>query len=137
MVLTYPLNREAMAMRRREFISGLGSAAAWPVVARAQESKLATIGFLGTVTESAWAPWTAAFVRRLRELGWIEGRNVAIEFRWANERTERFAEIAAEFVRLKVDVIVTASTPPCSRQNTQHQPFQSSLPALPTRFATV
>ena len=98
-------------MRRREFIAGLGSAAAWPMVARAQGSKLPTIGFLGTATELAWAPWTAAFVRRLRELGWIEGRNVAIEFRWANERTERFAEIAAEFVRLKVDVIVTASTP--------------------------
>jgi putative tryptophan/tyrosine transport system substrate-binding protein len=98
-------------MKRREFIAGLGSAGAWPMVARAQGSKLPTIGFLGTVTESAWAPWTAAFVRRLGELGWVDGRNVAIDFRWANERTERFAEIATEFVSLKVDIIVTASTP--------------------------
>ena len=58
-------------------------------------------------TASAWGPWTAAFVQRLRELGWIEGRTVAIEYRWAEARSERFAEIAAEFVRLKVDVIVT------------------------------
>jgi len=94
-------------VRRREFITLLGSAAAaWPLAARAQQ-KLPTIGFLGTTTASAWGPWTAAFVQRLRELGWIEGRNLAIEYRWADARSERFAEIAAEFVRLKVDVIVT------------------------------
>ena len=94
-------------MRRREFITLLGgTAAAWPLMARAQQ-KLPTIGFLGTTTASAWGPWTAAFVQRLRELGWIEGRNLAIEYRWADARSERFAEIAAEFVRLKVDVIVT------------------------------
>jgi ABC-type uncharacterized transport system substrate-binding protein len=92
---------------RREFITLLGgAAAAWPLAARAQQ-KLPTIGFLGTTTASAWGPWTAAFVQRLRELGWIEGRNLAIEYRWADARSERFAEIAAEFVRLKVDVIVT------------------------------
>ena len=93
-------------MKRRKFITLLGGAAAWPLAARAQQ-KLPTIGFLGTTTASAWGPWTAAFVQRLRELGWIEGRNLAIEYRWADARTERFAEIAAEFVRLKVDVIVT------------------------------
>src|SRR5207237_6380768 len=65
------------------------------------------VGFLGTTTVSAWGPWTAAFVQRLRELGWIEGHNLAIEYRWAEGRSKRFAEIAAEFVRLKVDVIVT------------------------------
>src|SRR5258705_8488219 len=69
-----------------------------------------TIGFLGQLTPSAMSQWTAAFVRRLRELGWIEGRTVAIEYRWGEGRNDRFAEIAAEFVRLKVDVIVTAGT---------------------------
>jgi putative ABC transport system substrate-binding protein len=93
-------------VRRRQFITLLGGAAACPLAARAQQ-KLPTIGFLGTTTASAWGPWTAAFVQRLRELGWIEGRNLAIEYRWADARSERFAEIAAEFVRLKVDVIVT------------------------------
>jgi len=95
-------------MRRREFITLLGGAAVWPLAARAQQAgKVPTIGFLGTTTASAWGPWTAAFVQRLRELGWIEGRNLAIEYRWADGRTGRFTEIAAEFVRLKVDVIVT------------------------------
>jgi putative ABC transport system substrate-binding protein len=97
---------------RREFITLLGGAAAsWPVAARAQQAgKLPTIGFLGASTPSAWSPWTAAFVQRLRELGWIEGRTVAIEYRWAEGRNERYADIAAEFVRLKVDVIVTVGS---------------------------
>ena len=99
-------------LRRREFITLLGgAAAAWPLAARAQQpGKLPTIGFLGANTPSAQSQWTAAFVQRLRELGWIEGRTVAIEYRWAEGRSERFAEIAAEFVRLKVDVIVTSGT---------------------------
>ena len=97
-------------MRRREFITLLGSAAAaWPLATRAQQAgKLPTIGFLGSSSASGWSPWTAAFVQRLNELGWVEGRTVAIEYRWADGRSERFAEIAAEFVRLKVDVIVTS-----------------------------
>jgi putative tryptophan/tyrosine transport system substrate-binding protein len=96
-------------MRRRAFIALLGgAAAAWPFAARAQQAgKLPTIGFFGPNTASAWRPWTAAFGQRLHELGWIEGRNLAIEYRWADARSERFAEITAEFVRLKVDVIVT------------------------------
>ena len=93
-------------LKRREFMALLGSATAWPCVARAQQ-KLPMVGIFGTTTASAWAPWTAAFVQRLRELGWIEGRNLTIQYRWADARSERFAEIAAEFVRLKVDVIVT------------------------------
>jgi len=99
----------AIHIRRREFIFTLGgAAAAWPLAARAQQpAKLPTIGYLGTAAASAWAPWTAAFVQRLHELGWIEGRTVAIQYRWAEGRTDRFAEIAAEFVRIKVDVIVT------------------------------
>ena len=95
-------------MRRREFITLIGGAtAAWPLAARAQKpGKLPTIGFLGT-DASVWSPWTAAFVQRLRELGWIEGRTIAIEHRWSEGRPARHAEIAAEFVRLKVDAIVT------------------------------
>jgi putative tryptophan/tyrosine transport system substrate-binding protein len=96
-------------LKRREFITLLGgAAAAWPVAARAQQAaKLPTIGFLGTPAASAWAPWTAAFVQRLRELGWIEGRTVAIQYRWAEGRAERWAEFAVEFVGLNVDVIVS------------------------------
>ena len=86
-----------------------GATAAWPLAARAQQpAKLPTIGFLGGTTPATWSLFVAAFVQRLRELGWIEGRTIAIEYRWAEGRGERFAEIAAEFVRLKVDVIVTA-----------------------------
>src|SRR5262245_20627033 len=104
--------REALAVKRREFITLLGGAAAWPLAARAQQpGKLPTIGFLGQSTRSATSEWTTAFVQRLRELGWTDGRNVAIEYRWGEGRNERFAQIAAEFVRLKVDVIVTAGTP--------------------------
>jgi putative ABC transport system substrate-binding protein len=100
-------------MRRREFITLLGGAAAWPLAARAQQpAKLPTIGFLGAATPSTTNPWIAAFMQRLREFGWIEGRNIAIEYRWAQGRTEPLAEIAAEFVRLKVDVIVTHATAP-------------------------
>src|SRR2546423_1199478 len=99
-------------LRRRDFMTLLGGVAvAWPCGARAQQAgKLPTIGFLGPPTASAGGPWVVAFVQRLRELGWIENRTVTIEHRWAEGRDERFAEIAAEFIRLKVDVIVTAGT---------------------------
>ena len=95
-------------MRRREFIRLFSSTVvAWPLAARAQQAgKLPTIGFLGS-DASAWSPYTAAFVQRLRELGWIEDRTIAIQYRWSEGRAARNAEIAAEFVRLKVDVIVT------------------------------
>jgi putative ABC transport system substrate-binding protein len=97
-------------MRRREFISLLGGAAAsWPLTARAQQAgKLPTIGYLGPTTPAVASQRTAAFVQRLRDLGWTDGRNVAIEYRWAEGNSERAAEFAAEFVRRKVDVIVTA-----------------------------
>jgi putative ABC transport system substrate-binding protein len=99
-------------IRRRDFITLLvGAAAAWPLAARAQPGKLPTIGFLGFTTPSN-ARWVAAFLQRLRELGWIEGRTVTIEYRRAEARAERFAEIATEFVQLKVDVIVTYGAPP-------------------------
>jgi putative tryptophan/tyrosine transport system substrate-binding protein len=99
-------------VRRREFITLLGGAAAWPLAARAQQAKVATIGLLGTGSAAAQSQWTAAFVQRMRELGWVDGRNLTIEYRWAEGRSERFAEFAAEFVRLKVDVILTHNTPP-------------------------
>jgi putative tryptophan/tyrosine transport system substrate-binding protein len=98
-------------MRRREFITLLAGAAVWPVAVRAQQpTKLATIGYLGAGSPATQSQWAAAFVQRLRQRGWIEGRDVAIEYRWAEGRTERAAEIAAEFVQRKVDVIVTAGT---------------------------
>jgi putative tryptophan/tyrosine transport system substrate-binding protein len=99
---------------RGDFIKLLGgAAAAWPLAARAQDpGKLRIIGYMGSTTPSAQSPWTTPFLRRLRELGWIEGRNLAIEYRWGEGRNDSFAEIAAEFVRLKVDVIVTYSAAP-------------------------
>src|SRR5262245_49583603 len=100
-------------MRRREFITLVGGAVAtWPLAAGAQQpAKLPTIGLLVPGTPASHGQWFAALVQRLRELGWIEGRTVAIEVRWAEGRVKGLAEIAAEFVRLKVDVIVTSGTP--------------------------
>src|SRR5262245_60246684 len=99
-------------MKRRECIPLLGGAAAWPLAARGQQAnKLPAIGFLGA-NPSIESSRVAAFVQRVRELGWIDGRNLAIEYRWAEGRNERYAENAAELVRLKVDVIVTSATPP-------------------------
>jgi ABC-type uncharacterized transport system substrate-binding protein len=101
-------------MKRREFIALIGgAAAAWPLAGRAQQSaKVPTIGLLVPGTPSTHGQWFAALVRRLRELGWIEGGNITIEYRWAAGSSERFAEIAAEFVRLKVNVIATSATGP-------------------------
>src|SRR5262245_23541449 len=91
---------------RREFITLLGGAAVWPVAARAQQpTRLPTIGVLGAATASIESQRIAAFLDRMHELGWIEGRTITIEYRWAEGRTERMTEIAAEFVRLSVDLI--------------------------------
>jgi len=97
-------------MKRRDFITLVGGAAAWPLAAGAQQAKLPTIGFLGANSPSLQSQWTAAFVQRLRELGWIEGRNLAIEYRWAEGRFDRSPALAAELVQRKVDVIVTHAT---------------------------
>ena len=98
-------------MKRREFITLLGGTAAWPLAARAQQAgKVPTIGFLGA-NPSIESYRVAAFAQRLRELAWVDGRNLAIEYRWAEGSTERFVEITTEFVRRKVDVIVTVTTP--------------------------
>jgi len=95
-------------MRRREFVTLLsGAATAWTLAARAQQtSKLPTIGILG-VNSSVWGPWTAAFIGRLRELNWVEGRTITFEYRWDEGRPERVKENAAELVRQNVAVIVT------------------------------
>jgi len=99
------------SMKRREFILAFGgAAAAWPLAARAQQTP-PMIGFLWPASASAMSAWTAAFVQRLRELGWIEGRTIRIEYRWGDGRADRLPGIAAEFVRLKVYVIVTTGTP--------------------------
>jgi putative ABC transport system substrate-binding protein len=118
-------------VRRREFITLLGgAAAAWPLAARAQQlGKLPTVGFLVPNTRSAASEWIDAFVLRLRELGWIEGRTIAIEYRWVEGHTERFAEIAAEFAKLKVNVIVTSGTPAVMA-------LQQATNMIPIVFAT-
>jgi putative tryptophan/tyrosine transport system substrate-binding protein len=100
-------------MKRRDFLGVIGGAVtAWPLAAGAQQrpGKLPTVGFLIPSSRDVYGQRIAATVQRLRELGWIEGRTVAIEYRWAE--TQRFDEIAAEFVHLKVDVILTGGTPP-------------------------
>ena len=116
-------------LKRRGFITLLGGAAVWPLAARAQQpAKLPTIGVLGTTSHSAWQPWITAFVERLRELGWIEGRTVAIEYRWAGGRPDRWAELAAELAGLKVDIVVTASDPAV-------RAAKQAMPATPIVFA--
>jgi putative ABC transport system substrate-binding protein len=119
-------------MKRRQFITLLGGATAWPLAVHAQQAgKLPTIGVLGA-DASTWSPWTAPFVQRLHELGWIENRTIAIEYRWAEGRSERAAEIAAEFVRLKVDVIVTmGGAVPTAKQATAVIPIVFAIASDP------
>ena len=127
-------------IRRREFVSLFGGAAvAWPLTARSQQAgQLATIGFLGTSTPSDLNQRTLAFVQRLRELGWIEGRTIAIEYRWAEGRDTRFAEIAAELVRLKVAVIVTVgSAVPAAKQATSVIPIVFAISGDPIGMGLV
>ena len=119
-------------MRRREFVTLVGGAAAWPFATRAQPARLPTVGLLGSGTLSTWSGWTAAFVQRLHELGWIEGRTIAIEYRWAEGRSERYTEIGAEFVRLKVDVIVTVGAAvPALKQITSAIPIVFAVASDP------
>jgi putative ABC transport system substrate-binding protein len=124
---------------RRHFMSLLGGAAVWPVPAFAQRAgRMPTIGFLGAGTPTTWSPWVAAFAQRLRELGWVEGRTIVIEYRWAEGRSERFAEIAAEFVRLKVDLIAAGGTAvPAVKQATSAIPIVFTLAPDPVRDGLV
>jgi putative tryptophan/tyrosine transport system substrate-binding protein len=98
-------------MRRREFITLLGGAATWPTVARAQQSAMPVIGLLGSATASDWTPNVNAFQQGLRDAGYVEGSNVAIEARWANGQYERLPAMAAELAQRKVTVIAAFSTP--------------------------
>ena len=99
-------------MRRREFITLLGGAAVWPLAARAQQmGKVPRIGYLGSSSPSLEPHFVEAFRQKLRELGHIEGENIAIEYRWAEGQDRRLPELAAELVRLQPNVIVTAGTP--------------------------
>ena len=94
-------------MRRREFITLLGGAAARSLAARAQPAKVACIGFLGLVSSSSHASRIAAFRAGLRDLGWTEGRNLVIEFRWAEGNYDRLPTLAEELLGLNIDVLVT------------------------------
>jgi putative ABC transport system substrate-binding protein len=128
------LSSMVCGLGRRKFIALLGGAAiAWPLAARAQQPrKLPAIGYIGSSTNLADSPRDVAFLQRLRELGWSEGRTVAIEYRWAENRSKRYAEIAAEFVRLRVDVIVTFGTAvPALKQATSVIPIVFALDADP------
>jgi putative tryptophan/tyrosine transport system substrate-binding protein len=101
-------------MRRRDFIKVIAgsAAAAWPLAVRAQQpGKRPTIGFLGATTPTIWSAFVSVFLIRLRELGWMDGQNIAIEYRWAEGRESRYAQFAAELVQRNVDIIVTAGTP--------------------------
>ena len=98
-------------MRRREFIAGLGGAAVWPLAARAQQQTRPVIGFLGALSASDWATRVEALRAGLLDLGYVEGKNIAIEFRWAEGNYDRLPILVADLIRLKVDVIVTHGTP--------------------------
>ena len=116
-------------LRRRDFITLLGgAAAAWPLVARAQQEKVRRVGFLGAATSAVGRPWLSALVQRLGELGWAEGRNLQIDARWAEGRNDRAADIAAEFARANVDVIVTWATGPALAA-------KQATPTIPIVFA--
>jgi putative ABC transport system substrate-binding protein len=98
-------------MRRRQFIAGLGSAAAWPVVARAQQPSMPVIGFVHTGSaDNSTSP--SRVLQSLKETGYVEGQNVAIEYRWAENQYDRLPALAADLVRRKVAAIVAAGTPP-------------------------
>jgi len=121
-------------MRRRDFVKAIvGSAAAWPLAARAQQAgKLPTIGYVGSAPRMGESQRDVALLQRLRELGWIEGRTLAIEYRWAENRFDRYDEVAAEFVRLNVDVIVTfGSAVPAFKQVTSATPIVFAIDADP------
>jgi putative tryptophan/tyrosine transport system substrate-binding protein len=127
-------------MKRREFIAGLGGAAAWPLAALPQQpGKLPTIGFLYPGRSSAAGPITASFLSRLRELGWVEGRNIAVEYRWTEGRREATKEFLTEFVRLKVDVIHTIGNADAleSKQATSGIPIVAAFAGEPIRTGLV
>ena len=104
----------AINVARRQFIAALGGASlGWPLAARAQQpGKLRTVGYLGSGTAAVQNQFALAFAQRMRELGWIEGKTLTIEYRWGEGRNDRFDAYAAEFVKLGVDAIVTSASAP-------------------------
>src|SRR5882672_12420823 len=126
-------------LTRRGIVAGLGGAAGWLLLEYAQPSrKLPAIGFLGA-DASGWSPWTAAFVQRLAELGWIDGRTITIDYRWSEGRRAHDIEVAADFVRQKVDVIVShGAAVPALKQATSAIPivFAIALDPVGTGLVT-
>jgi ABC-type uncharacterized transport system substrate-binding protein len=118
-------------MNRRELISIVTILAAWPVRARAEHAaRIPTVGFMGAGTQLGWSDWRTAFLQRMQELGWIEGQTVAIEYRWAEGSTDKYREIAAEFVRLKVDAILTVGGE-AAKEATSSIPIVAAMMADP------
>ena len=113
-------------MRRREFIGALGGAAAWPILALAEPSKIARIGFLNLAPASAWAEEVASFQTGLRELGYVEGKNVVIEFRWA-ETVGQLPELANDLVGMNLDIIVAPAS-------TEVEPVLHATKTIPIVF---
>src|ERR1700693_3283553 len=120
-------------IRRREFIAGLGSAAAWPMVAGAQQAAVAVIGYLNPQSADNSKNVTLAFLQGLKESGYVEGRNVAVEYRYAENQFDRLPGLAAILVRRRVAVTVAGGTPQRWRRSQRPRPHRSSLSPAVTR----